>query len=388
MLQCCNNHFLLLLFLSLCLLSIHCQFDVQSIHIRKQNETRQTIYLHIGPHKTGTTAVQSFVHINRRRLKDANLCWPNEKKGKSFSELAKYIANPSDIVDLPAVKDLIHRAEKCLQENKNVFISAERFSLYNYEETEKVKALLLKISKNKEVKIKIILTYREWFSWSISRYGELLKKRGKVENANNFLDYMFYSGETFQTYYRELMETWARVFGLGNIFVIDYYGIQADKADIIEVIFCEIMHAFCGELHKFQQPPYTNEQLNPIYINYIFVFDNFLFAHGMKQCSLDLKHQEYYLNYLTSKQIKFPTLLSTLEIFRSERIRLNAEMYKNFSQLMLHANQSANEVAISTHVYHKLDTKELFQETKWQNFMQDEMNRLISDGKICNLSHD
>jgi len=47
--------------------------------------TRKTIYLHVGTHKTGTTALQKFLRDNAELLKEQQFMYPLLSNSKEFN---------------------------------------------------------------------------------------------------------------------------------------------------------------------------------------------------------------------------------------------------------------------------------------------------------------
>ena len=366
--------FFLVLFLSLFSCSL-CQVNF--------GPKKQTIFLHIGPMKTGTTHLQSFIHANRQRLKTEKLCWPEVHSYKSFNSLQL------DITDEKNLTEWVSPIQRCLmQAEQNTIISGETFSLMTSDSIIRTKEFLTNLANDnkRNVEIKVILTYREWLRLAVSRYTELIRDSGRVSNKNNFIDFLLFSASDFRQQYMTMIDRWSNVFGLENLIMIDYYGIVADEKDITEVIICEIANAFCGKVHTLQPVVVLDEQLNSVYLNFIFAFDDYLNIEEMKQCSFDSHHLQSYLNYLTEKRAKFPTFTSNLEMLLTERFRLNDEMFDRYGHLMLHANKTANEMMIRSNIFQELDVNGLFQNPVWEDFMVSEKVRLTKEGKICHLS--
>jgi hypothetical protein len=346
---------------------------------------KQTVYLHAGPAKTGTTHVQSFVHYNRHKIEEENLCWPAEGKThsdvKTFDGLATRFGSPN-----PDLSSYTPRIEKCINRNMNILISGECFGSMSKSSLQRVKDYFHHLMNNRPYDMKVIITYREWLQLSMSGYAQAIKQHGKVGNKNNFMDLMIFSKDDYYSF-PAVVERWIGVFGRENVIVIDYYGLEGSHTDITYAILCEIAKVYCNEKFKTLEkgPADDNEKLDPIYTNFIFALDLFLNTHHMKQCTVEGAYERDYVKYLTEKKIKFPKLHTNLKLFLNDRFRLNAEMYEKYSDIMLHPNQTYNQQKIGDQQYDELDINALFQSAEWEEFMISEKARLLKAGKLCDL---
>jgi hypothetical protein len=175
----------------------------------------KTIFLHIGPAKTGTTTIQQSLHDNEKLLLSIgytiprtgqvspgqaghhNLAWElngNEHFNPKYGAWAELI---NELEDIP---------------NDKIILSAEGFSLYTPEKIEFLKQLL------QDYSVKVILYLRRQDLWLQSMWAEKLKK-GENETFHMSLQEWIENSLTKSNTcdYDKLIENWGEVFGKENI---------------------------------------------------------------------------------------------------------------------------------------------------------------------------
>ena len=88
--------------------------------------SKRTMYIHIGPHKTGTSSIQSFLSLNKSLLEKQNYLYP--KSGLIFDghhHLAKDVLEDADTPPLFGGLDDLQK--EILGSNQDVIISSEDF---------------------------------------------------------------------------------------------------------------------------------------------------------------------------------------------------------------------------------------------------------------------
>jgi hypothetical protein len=90
-----------------------------------------TIILHIGSHKTGTTAIQRFASANRRKLRRAGLWYPDLKEAGigpthyAHHHLANAVAADSPVMSLSDAERFFQHVLRRKRRGESVLISAE-----------------------------------------------------------------------------------------------------------------------------------------------------------------------------------------------------------------------------------------------------------------------
>jgi len=188
----------------------------------------KNLYLHIGAHKTGTTAIQKFLSMNRDNLKKKGYLYPGIHDAHHF--IPEKILMGNQLHD--DSKNHIEQLFKEIQSSdlKNIIISSENFENLK-EKVPELKNLL----KNK-FDCKII--------YYVRRQDERLESlyRGNVKNPTNRLQdtlaEYYTKFDTVSDYY-SLLSPWREAFGEKNIFVRVYekgqlpHGIYQDFLTII-----------------------------------------------------------------------------------------------------------------------------------------------------------
>jgi hypothetical protein len=188
------------------------------------------IYLHIGTEKTGTTTLQRFLNLNRRKLHEQNTLYPTSPGIENHAKLSVYSLNiqrkdelkkffnvfsEKDHVKfrLKFKKELTNEIKKFTP--KKIILSNEHCStrLINNEEILRLKELLYSISKN----VKIIIYLRRQDDYFLSTYSTWIKCGGsnKINIPKNFES--VYIQNRYN--YKLIIDRWAKYFGEENIII-------------------------------------------------------------------------------------------------------------------------------------------------------------------------
>ncbi|MEQ8757964.1 MAG: hypothetical protein RID09_31210 [Coleofasciculus sp. G1-WW12-02] len=167
-----------------------------------------TVYLHIGTHKTGTSAIQKLLLNNREQLLSKGLFLPLSKG--SHHKLIQKNDNDKDY-GLNAEKWEALLQEIRSQESNNIVISSEDFFRLDSGLIPKLKDYL----SNYETKIIVYLRRQD--NYLISLYCQAVKTAHHWDSLNqHILDNKYYAD-----YYQRL-EPWKQAFGKENLIVRVY----------------------------------------------------------------------------------------------------------------------------------------------------------------------
>jgi len=189
-----------------------------------------TIYLHIGAEKTGSTSIQHFLNLNRKKLQQERICIPVAAGAVNHTKLMFYARNENTFeeenltfrVFIPHSNadfrqelkaSLLEEIRHYSPEPQKVIFSNEHCSsrLYHPEELERLRDLFGLFSKD----IRIIVYLRRQDDFLLSTYSTNIKS-GKVHPF--FLPEL--NEETLHRYdYLRLLDLWAGVFGRENLVV-------------------------------------------------------------------------------------------------------------------------------------------------------------------------
>ena len=178
-----------------------------------------TLYIHIGTHKTGTTAIQSFFHINRDKLEENGLLYPGENENHHLVALELREANKSFFDTNSEVYKVFTEIGANCGIYKKILLSSEGFYLKDDILIPKLIEALTFFKIN--VPIKIIIFCRPQQECYESSYQQQIKKIGsfKTFRFNEFVKIKLESGA--KDYYDHI-NLWCSFFGKENLIVVPY----------------------------------------------------------------------------------------------------------------------------------------------------------------------
>jgi hypothetical protein len=193
---------------------------------------RPSLYVHIGSPKTGTTALQKFIRVNRDTLENNNLRYPD-----TASKAMNYLAFSM----LDSVPELVHQLPIDMNElyatlelggEVNV-ISAEAFfvcSSDKYLGAALPTRLRLLLTDKCDVKIIVYLRRQDKFIESI--YSQYVKLHAHSSFYTKTIQDFIEEYSCYLDYYK-ILSNWAQVFGRENIIVRVYEKGQLKDCDIV-----------------------------------------------------------------------------------------------------------------------------------------------------------
>ncbi len=206
------------------------------------------IFIHIGWHKTGTTAIQSFLKKNNKKLLEENkLYYPSEglvdcahhNIAWALQEKDNFIR---DGLSSTSVKSLIQQAIENGKKHgcQNLIFSSEEFCTFSEKEIGKLKEIL-----NYDNHKIIIVAY-------VRRQDLLIESAYKMEvkwwgsrMTDGFQQYV--KNKTPFIKYDVVLDTWAYAFGLENI-KVRVYATDYKPQNDIRLDFCGVVGINSGNL--------------------------------------------------------------------------------------------------------------------------------------------
>ncbi len=173
----------------------------------------KTIFLHIGTHKTGTSAIQDFLVLNRKALSRQGVLYPQKTR-------RDYFENKDGTVIVPdrQFKNYQKLVRLSRSKNKHVILSNEAFSLMD--DASPIRAAL------GDAKTIIICYLRRQDDFIQSYYNQ------EVKHAGNYIKIMDYQPPTTLNY-DKMLARWVNVFGKENVVVRPYEKQQFKNQDLI-----------------------------------------------------------------------------------------------------------------------------------------------------------
>ncbi|RZD16447.1 MAG: hypothetical protein EVJ46_05355 [Candidatus Acididesulfobacter guangdongensis] len=194
---------------------------------------RKKIFLHIGTHKTGTTALQSTLSVNYKYLKKKGILYPSAGKFGKFGGHHNIIAQLNN--DMQNFKKKYGTLEDLCSEIKRtnfpvVIISSENFQCL-YSKPDKLQ-ILKNCFERCGYSTEVIIFLREQIPYMIELYRELLKygldisfeeyTKEILDSGKFILNPTKKFSETFSFIYEDTIKSFADVFGEKNINCMQY----------------------------------------------------------------------------------------------------------------------------------------------------------------------
>ena len=324
------------------------------------------IILHIGTHKTGTSAVQVFCRTNRPFLAEHGIHWPAERLNCvsiQHSALAQYIMDG----DTDSFSKYINRAIACAEsENQHtLFLSGERFCHLGNDHVKIIYQLL------SEHKVYIILGLRNVYDYALSVLSQRLKVTHEFKVADNLPNAL-----TVSLNYTAIITRWEEQFSSENVKVFSYehskknlipeflyfLGIPKKKTKIITLgnqvihnnsidLSTQLLLAGAGynetsKKFKKTRDIYSTSFKDKVTLPIEYFMSNFI----INNLKFNLKHPK--LNPLRQKLAKKPTLISS-EQHTMEYLENLARFIKKLSRHQKRQRIKARFLAVINRFYNK-----------------------------------
>ena len=221
-------------------------------------------YIHIGTHKTGTTALQKFFILNKKNLLERGYCYPQKARQQNkenkpivshhylaaylgFKGSKKILENTNFELTRQEWKHFIFSETK-RQNCSSIILSSELFSRpKSIDAIQNLKAIF------SGIETKIICYLRRQDHYLVSMYNQSTK------SANNFTKNITEFIENIEIDYYTLLTNYATVFGKENIIVKQYdYSLFKDNS-----IFSDICSAVgIDKIDSWEQPKKENSNIS------------------------------------------------------------------------------------------------------------------------------
>lgn len=181
------------------------------------------LFLHVGYHKTGTSALQYFFWNNRATLKRFGFYYPKTGlEGYSHGKLANIIKPNNRDSRLKKTIAKFHK-EVSSETVENIILSSEVF-LEGWNISQATKNFLTSLKFD----LKIIFYLRNQANWLESIYNEVIRDPIRRYTGNLYEMREYRDGYHD---YTKMVDNWASVFG-DNAIVLFEYGNDGDRNDI------------------------------------------------------------------------------------------------------------------------------------------------------------
>lgn len=188
----------------------------------------KTLYLHIGLHKTGSSAIQSFLGLNIDLMKKRGVYIPIKSDYiPGRDDICHYIADSFKKESEKEIDLIINGIKDESKDYNKILISSEIFCMnhstqFNYKKTLEPSFIISKFSSI-TTSIKIIVYIRRQDNQIMSMLNHLIKEGNKANVKNENI---------YQYEYYEYLNKWAKIIGKENIIVCPYEKQQFYKGNI------------------------------------------------------------------------------------------------------------------------------------------------------------
>ncbi len=385
--------------------------------------TKPRIVLHIGPHKTGSSHIQTVLSKYKTKLASNNYCFPaanNEIKEirslahifmaslssgqpQSDKELQPEVNSGSIPQHIPG-QLLSHTSlQDCLKHEPrpNLILSSEEFDRWN-EEALQLFVRTMSVNYGYDESIDVVIVYRDWLTHLYSMYTQLTKTKMDIVS---FQDYVFSMQDIEHHVVKDIYGLIER-FGRGlsgivgkkveanhmkHIHIIDYQGSLSDNVDIAKVMLCEIMHVLCEDL--LQTSTFENKKPADMIVHELAShFHYFVRGLGCRLCGNETRG---YTNWTMSTHWstpssntvslkKLPSTTLNIDILRFYAKHYDDRIRNAFSDRMYHGNRDANLIAIDSFQIETIHRPSLVKNDRWVKRFMEEFEHRANHKMICN----
>eukprot|EP01039_Chlorochromonas_danica_P001467 gene1467-1595_t len=342
----------------------------------------KTLYIHIGPHKSGSTHIQTVLTRLAANLSEYGVCWAAED-AKLFHPLAVKLFEGERLNR--SNSDLFAGINNCLAHHPVTIVSSETFVKLNPEAIRHLRNLF----PSQEVQIRIVAVYRDWFMRLYSAYGEFAKRAySTLCTFQYFLSVIFEPGpRVFYSNDLKILKKYEDVFGHDALTIIDYAGASAAGKDLAAILICEMLKVPCDEL-----PDVFHERENAAREKRAYeVLMLFRELAWMRGCAINPVYNAVdKLDELAREYVSYLDLLPTFRSKFEQWKELSVKKRKEFDSLYANRTLYGNSQAALPSLMHfslpVIDYDLLYGNITFQHMLKMEVSNLISRFVFVNCS--
>jgi len=239
-----------------------------------------TLILHIGSHKTGSTYLQKVFKDHRLLLAEKSLLYPITGCGILFGhhEIFNAIRTKNNKID-SLMQQL---ADEHANNYNTIFLSSENFE---YLAPDEINELMSYFDYNE---IKIIYFYRAWTPLCYAMWQEEIKHGSTTEYESYCLKHIAYPLMSNLLNYSRIMDNYEKIVGHENLLIASYDSII--KIDLVDFLFSIIGLENAQVEGRGER---VNSSFDPFLVETIRVMNEFARNHNFKPSYLP-KHM--YIN--------------------------------------------------------------------------------------------
>lgn len=333
-----------------------------------------TVYLHIGPSKTGTTYIQSVLSSLKDELAAVGVCWPGGRTDNAFHPYAGLFERNGPVGELKQAIDA------CLAKGQKVLISSEHFSfMHDYTHFHKFFSVY---------NVMVIAFHREYLTKVYSHYTQRNKIQANPitlkDAAFELINERAYSIDNVGGF--NVIHRFQELFGRENMTIYDYDGILAAQQDIAHVMLCHSLSVFCEQASlKVPQVESSNRHPDMIKYDMLHIVHSFVKSLGCRICPPGNSFQgmvEYYAN-MSALPENLPITTNSLSAMRPVSEAESLKFREEFGDLMRFNSHTASMAVRDAFEAVEVDEHEFFDDPKCTKWLRDEVAWIKRKGWIC-----
>ena len=345
--------------------------------------------IHVGPHKTGSTHVQSSLlsldDLIERRTNHKMQPWGlgTNHKMQSFFSFELQNLEVTAFRYLNQLKNFLHNAHK---QHHNVLISSEELCSIPLDGASYLRNMV------HNFQAKIVIIFRDSLSRALSNYRQTypwssFSDKGPMSDFGTFVQIEL---ESIRNYYSYILDMYAREFGVESLVIIDYDGAIAAKKDLVYIILCEICKILCQDLSQGLSPLLKREHIkmiddnradSHISLSLAGVISEIRVSIQKKKCMIPVFSHDKVTHFILSMIGKhtLPSKTKNLStIFHNETLISDDIIRKEYNNQMLYNNRNASIAAVERQVVTELDFDRFRSDPYWRKWVHDVTSSLIN----------
>eukprot|EP01040_Poterioochromonas_malhamensis_P000219 gene219-229_t len=326
--------------------------------------------MHIGPHKTGSTHIHSYLDKISEQLPSFNYCWPVPRGNIMNSNMLAIHFLSNHTTQNVSLQWL----DNCVNTSQNIILSAEAFDRFTLDNFIEFRNYL------RDFDFEIVIIYREWLNHMYSLYTEIHKHASK---GTSFSEYLFKNFDLLQAIpilnVTRLISSYEPVVGIQNIHLLDYYGIIAARKDEAYVIVCEIMGILCHESEYLNNQKIKENERPDMIASQLFqiVRDQAL----LLGCKIANERRDYMIDlirYYRDVNLSVPLAFSSLNLLHLHASVMDSSVREQFSSIIKYGNRSANIEALQRVNVTEVNRLAFFTDEDCVNWLVNEVKEQIN----------
>ncbi|AYM85597.1 hypothetical protein [Pseudoalteromonas agarivorans] len=210
---------------------------------------KRKLFLHVGPHKTGTTLIQKVCLDNQQALLSGGVFYP-----KNYVRIFGHHL----IRDLIKGRQLSESDSNFFKEiDSDILLSSEDFISFSIKDFEYIKTFF------SDFDVHVIYSWRRASLKMYSIWQELIKHGQSVSFFEFYHNHLARPAQSYMLSADLQVERFVKVFGIKKVHLIDYDKAAKDK-NLLELFFSIINCKYSKEyLEKSESKVSNNRSLNP-----------------------------------------------------------------------------------------------------------------------------